>query len=160
MRSIARLAPAALATTILLSACGGSAPTATQFGCENWCGSAQATVTIAGDTRIISGGGCYDTGAGIDIRIGDWQGLAGVSDYLALYGFPPGGPTPGPVQTGPDANSSELAVPPVEAAGAIDGVPFILGGDVRVEFTGTGAGTFSGTDTAGGGKVTGTFTCN
>ncbi len=131
-------------------------------GCDQWCGNGSATVTVSGTTTTISGGGCYNAGAaGYDIRFGDWQGLEGLSSYLALTAYMAGGPTPPPAPT-----TNPLAAPtptghasPI-ASGSVAGNPFVLGDDAVVTLNANGTGTFSGTDLDGAGVVTGTYTCN
>jgi hypothetical protein len=144
-----------------LAACGsGSAtPTADPL-CDHWCGNASASVTLGGQVYNINGGGCYDRGPdGVDVRIGDWQGLQGPSTYLGLTGWRPG-TTRGPIATAPGQGVGGAGNPDGDVvAGSIEGAPFILGQDTVVTFTSQNAGTFSGTDVNGGYRVTGTFTC-
>ena len=131
-------------------------------GCDHWCGNGHAVVTVAGTTATISGGGCFDQGsAGYDIRFGDWQGLQGVSSYLAVTAYRVGGPTPTPAIT-PDPraapSATDHAVPLV--GGSIAGSPFVLGSDTVITFNADGTGSFSGTDLNGAGLVTGTYRCS
>lgn len=148
-----------------------SQPTATPAGnaggpgpgtdCEHWCGNGSAVVTIGGVTTAIQGGGCYDQGsAGYDIRFGDWQGLQGVSSYLALTAYRIGGPTPTPAIT-----ANPLAAPSAtdhvtpDVSGSVDGSPFVLGDDTVVTFNADGTGSYSGTDLNGAGLIKGTYRC-
>jgi hypothetical protein len=130
-------------------------------GCQNWCGSGSATVTLGGATTTISGGGCYDMGAaGVDARFGDWQGVQGVSSYLQLIAFRAGGATPTTAATrnpqlGPDAT----AYPPSNVNGSVNGNPFVLDSAALITLAADGRGTFSGNDVNGLGLVKGTFNC-
>jgi hypothetical protein len=130
-------------------------------GCEQWCGNGSAAVTIGGVTTTISGGGCLDQGAaGYDIRFGDWQGLQGVSSYLAVTAYRAGGPTPTPAITpNPLAAPSATDHASPLVSGSVGGSPFILGSDSVVIFGADGTGSFSGTDLDGAGLIKGTFTC-
>jgi hypothetical protein len=130
-------------------------------GCDHWCGNGSASVTLGGATTTISGGGCFDTGAtGYDIRFGDWQGLQGVSSYLAVNAYRAGGPTPTPIPTAdPLAAPSATGHPSPQVSGSISGVPFVLGTDTVVTFKADGTGSFQGTDVDGAGPVKGTYTC-
>jgi hypothetical protein len=153
------------ALTVIAAGCDtGTQPAPTQgpdTGCDHWCGNGSASVTLGVNTTTISGGGCYDTGAtGYDIRFGDWQGLQGISSYLAVTAYRAGGATPTPIPT-----ANPLAAPsatdhlsPV-VSGSISGSPFVLGGDAVVTFKADGTGSFQGTDVDGAGLVKGTFTC-
>ena len=130
--------------------------------CEHWCGNGSAAVTIGGVTTTITGGGCYDQGsAGYDIRFGDWQGLQGVSSYLALTAYRAGGPTPTPAIT-----PNPLAAPSAtdhfapDVNGSVSGSPFVLGDDTVITFNADGTGSFSGTDLNGAGLIKGTYRCN
>ncbi len=142
--------------SLCAAACGSAAATPTSGSdCQHWCGSASASVTLAGKTATISGGGCFDGGAaGIDVRIGDWQN--GVGDFLQLSGYRPGGPTAAPtVQPTDDSGNPEVTP---RAIGSVSGTPFISD-DAAVTFTSATSGKFQGTDVNGYGPVTGTFTC-
>jgi hypothetical protein len=135
----------------------GSNVSATTPDCENWCGNGWAAVTIDGLTTQISGGGCYDRGAGgIDARFGDWQDGSG--DYLGIIGYRPGGATPAPATPGPTDEG-----PPAVAGGSAGGTQFVLGADAIITFGAGGSGSFSGTDvsngTTGGFPIKGTFYC-
>jgi hypothetical protein len=152
-----RLAALVALISLFGAACGSAATTPVPTtDCQHWCGTASASVTFAGQTATISGGGCYDQGSeGIDVRIGDWQG-EGVGDYVQLSGYRPGGPTPGPTATSSDGSGDAGASP--QAAGNVGGTPF-TSFDAVVTFTSDQGGTFSGTDVNGLGPVSGTFTC-
>jgi hypothetical protein len=142
-----------LALGLFVAACGGGG--AQNTGCDHWCGNGSATVTMAGATTTISGGGCYDVGAaGVDVRFGDWQGLEGLSSYLMLVTYRAGGPTAAATPTpAPSAHLSPNII------GSINGKPFILGDDAVVALSADGTGSFSGTDVNGYGAVKGKFTC-
>jgi hypothetical protein len=153
MHSAIKRTSVVLAMTLAVTAC--SSPTATPtIDCQDWCGGAWATVAIANTTWTINGGGCLDEGSdGINVRIGDWQGLQGLSDYIELTGYRPGGPTPVPAPTlGPDDHPG----PTVD--GSVNGQPFVLLGGT-VTFTSANGGVYSGTDANGAGAVSGTFSC-
>jgi len=157
----APLLPAVLVLAVLLSGCSsGASPTGGlggSPGCANWCGNGSATVTIAGHTTTISGGGCYDEGsAGVDIRFGDW-GPNGTGDYLTLVAYRAGGPTPAPAATPAGPNATQYPTPTV--SGNVSGSPFVLGADTVVMLNADGTGSFSGTDMNGLGVVDGSFTC-
>jgi hypothetical protein len=124
--------------------------------CSHWCGTGTATITFLGNSGTVSGGGCYDTGTtdGIDARFGDWQGIAGLTNYLSLYILP--APLANPTL---DENGATPMYDPV-VSGSLDGSPFVLGPDVVIRYSADGTGTFSGTDMNGGGTASGTFTCN
>jgi len=113
-RSRRRRAPLVLliAIGVLVAACGsGSAggAGANQANCDHWCGHGTATVTIAGTTTKISGGGCYDQGSdGVDVRFGDWMD-DGPINYLALTVYRAGGPTPPPADAQPPAATDPAA---------------------------------------------------
>jgi hypothetical protein len=130
-------------------------------GCDHWCGNGSAVVTIGGVTTNITGGGCYDQGsAGYDIRFGEWQGLQGVSSYLALTAYRAGGPTPTPAITpNPLAapSATDHATPLVN--GSVGGSPFVLGDDTVITFNADGTGSYSGTDLNGAGLIKGTYRC-
>jgi hypothetical protein len=130
-------------------------------GCDHWCGNGSAVVTIGGVTTTIDGGGCYDQGsAGYDIRFGDWQGLQGVSSYLALTAYRAGGPTSTPAITpNPLAapSATDHATPLVN--GSVGGSPFVLGDDTVITFNADGTGSYSGTDLNGAGLIKGTYRC-
>jgi hypothetical protein len=154
----ARLAALAVLLALAAAGCGSAAatPSATS-DCEHWCGNATAAVVFEGQTSTVSGGGCYDAGsAGIDVRIGDWQG-EGVGDFLQLTGYRPGGPTQGPT-VAPTDDSGNPELPPA-VVGSVGGMPFDLGPDAIVTFENATSGKFSGSDVNGYGDVTGTFTC-
>jgi hypothetical protein len=124
-------------------------------GCENWCGNGSATVTIAGTTSNISGGGCYDRGAeGIDARFGDWQGVQGAANYLAFLAYRPGGATPTPAIAG-----ATPQYPANPLSGSVGGSPFVLGPSSVITFNSDNTGTFSGIDVNEGTSVSGTFVC-
>ncbi|MGD0123636.1 MAG: hypothetical protein ABSC46_13920 [Candidatus Limnocylindrales bacterium] len=131
-------------------------------GCDHWCGNGSAVVSIGGVTTTITGGGCYDQGSdGYDIRFGDWQGLQGVSSYLALTAYRAGGPTPTPaITTNPLAapSATDHATPLV--SGSVGGSPFVLGDDTVITFNTDGTGSFSGTDLNGAGLIKGTYRCS
>jgi len=156
-----------LAATALLSTPGRPTPTSSapnsivDAGCEHWCGRGSASVTIGGASTSISGGGCFDQGsAGYDIRFGDWQGVQGVSSYLALTAYRVGGATPTPAIT-----ANPLAAPSATdhfsplVSGSVGGSPFVLGDDTVVAFNADGTGSFSGTDLNDAGMITGTYRC-
>ncbi|MFI5258428.1 MAG: hypothetical protein ACHQ01_02285 [Candidatus Limnocylindrales bacterium] len=157
----------ALVTAVAAVAAGcGSSSVATSgpggSGCDYWCGNGSATVTIGSTTTSISGGGCYDGGsAGVDARFGDW-GPTGIGDYLTLIAYRAGGPTPTPVATttGPPAGPTPTGHPSPNVSGSVNGTPFVLGTDTVVSLGANGAGSFSGTDLNGIGRVKGTFTCS
>jgi len=156
-----------LAGTALLSTSGGQAATPADVpngdaGCDHWCGNGSAVVTIGGTTTTVSGGGCYDQGsAGYDIRFGDWQGLHGVSSYLAVTAYRAGGPTPTPAITpNPQAAPSATDHASPLVSGSVGGNPFVLGGDTVVVFNADGTGSFSGTDLNGADLIKGTYSCN
>jgi hypothetical protein len=136
----------------------GAAPTdalSATPGCENWCGNGSATVTIAGTTSDISGGGCYDRGAdGIDARFGDWQGVQGAASYLAFIAYRPGGATPTPAIAG-----ATPQYPANPLSGSVGGSPFVLGPSAVITFNSDNTGSFSGIDINQGGSVSGTFVC-
>lgn len=138
----------------------GSGGTDGANGCDRWCGSGSATVTIGGATQSVSGGGCVDGGlAGVDARFGDWRSVNGLSSYLMLIAYRPGTPTPTPGPTlGPDAAPTGPASPAV--IGSANGQPFALGPAAIVAIAANGTGSFSGTDVNGYGPVTGTFSCS
>jgi hypothetical protein len=158
----ARPAPSArlgilVAIALLAAGCGSAAAPTPGFDCGHWCGNASATVTYAGQTSTISGGGCYDGGsAGIDVRIGDWQG-EGTGDFLMLEGYRPGGPTPNPTVGATDDAGNPI--PSATVTGNVAGTPFTLDTNGAVVFTSATAGTFSGDDVNGNGAVSGTFNC-
>lgn len=155
------VAALALLTAAAVAGCGSESATPSgDASCDHWCGHASAQVTVGGQTYPIFGGGCYDRGPdGVDVRIGDWQGLQGASSYLGLTGWRPG-TTRGPIATAPGQGIGGPGNPDGDlAAGSINGSPFALGADTVVTFTSQNAGTFSGTDVNGTFRVTGTFTC-
>ena len=131
-------------------------------GCDHWCGNGSASVTIGGATTTISGGGCVDTGAtGYDIRFGDWQGLQGISSYVALTAFRVGGATPTPAPTSnPQASPGATDHASALVTGSVGGNPFVLGNDTIVTLNADGTGSFSGTDVDGAGLIKGTYRCN
>ena len=156
-----------LAGTAAVATQGGPATTDTgapgvDTGCDHWCGNGSAVVTIGGQTTTVQGGGCYDQGsAGYDIRFGDWQGLQGVSSYVALTAYRAGGPTPTPAITvNPLAAPSATDHFAPDVNGSVDGSPFVLGDDTVVTFNADGTGSYSGTDLNGAGLVKGTYRCN
>jgi hypothetical protein len=158
----APLVLAVLVLSVLVYGCSsGASPTGgvgDSPGCDHWCGNGSATVTIAGNTTTISGGGCFDGGsAGVDLRFGDW-GANGVGDYLTLIAHHAGGPTYTPEATPAGPNASQYPTPTV--SGSVSGNPFVLGGDAVVILNADGTGFFSGTDVNGIGFVKGTFTCS
>ena len=145
-----------VALAVLAGACGpGSSAASDTSGCDHWCGNGSASVTMKGVTATVTGGGCYDGGlAGVDIRLGDWQGIEGLSNYLMLLAYRVSGPTAVPTPTpGPSDNLTPTAT------GSINGTPFTLGSDTVITLNADGLGSFSGTDVNGYGLVKGTFTC-
>jgi hypothetical protein len=152
----ARLAILAAAVSFAAVGCASAAPTPS-FDCGHWCGNASATVTYGGQSGRIDGGGCYNAGsAGIDVRIGDWQG-EGTGDFLMLEGYAPGGPTPAPTVAATDDSGNP--VPTATVTGSFAGTPFTVVTNSAVKFTSATGGTFSGTDVNGNGPVSGAFTC-
>jgi hypothetical protein len=153
---LSALAVAAVAAVGCASTPAPTDPLSGGVSCEHWCGHGSATVTLAGVTTTISGGGCYDRGpAGVDARFGNWQDdPGGGASYVALTAYRVGGPTPTPPTS---AATDEHPSPAV--GGSIDGNSFILIANTRVTLAASGTGTFSGTDDNGNGTVTGTFTC-
>jgi hypothetical protein len=140
---------------IVVGGCGsGAAPSDNANGCDHWCGNGSATVTFAGSTETISGGGCFDTGsAGIDARFGDWQGITGISDYVSLTVGRPSAVIPTAAPVAPTGPASPLV------SGSVHGQPFVLGTGAIVAMTPDGTGSFSGIDVNGGGSASGTFSC-
>ena len=156
-----------LAGTAAVATQGGQAATPADApnvadGCDHWCGNGSAVVTIGGTTTTISGGGCFEQGsAGYDIRFGDWQGLQGVSAYLAVTAYRAGGATPTPAITpNPLAAPSATDHASPLVSGSVGGSPFILGDDTVVTFASDGTGSFSGTDLDGAGVIKGTYRCS
>ena len=158
----------ALLAVVAVSAAGcdtATPPTTGQggdSGCDHWCGNGSASVTIGGATTTISGGSCFDTGAtGYDIRFGDWQGLQGISSYIALTAYRVGGPTPTPAPTpNPQATPGATDHASALVTGSVGGDPFVLGNDTVVTLNADGTGSFSGTDVNGAGPIKGTYRCN
>jgi hypothetical protein len=161
IRRLPQLAAVLVLAALLAGCSSGAFPTGgvgNSPGCDHWCGYGSATVTIAGATKTISGGGCYDGGSdGVDTRFGDWS-ADGTGDYLTLIAYRAGGPTPLPGATpaGPDAT----VYPTPTVSGSVSGNPFVLGSDAVVILESDGTGSFSGTDVNGMGFVQGTFTCD
>jgi hypothetical protein len=154
-----------IAVAIAVGGCGSPASTANAGngpGCDKWCGTGSASVTFAGATATVSGGGCYDTGAaGVDARFGDWQGDTGGDAYLMLTVYHPGALVPTPLTTAPAANSTPDTGPAAPTGeGSIDGQPFILAPGAILSIRADGTGSFSGTDVNGGGPASGTFSCH
>lgn len=153
------------AVAIAVAACGSGASATggpgNAEGCDKWCGNGSATVTFAGQTDKITGGGCYDTGAaGIDARFGDWQGLSG-GDYLSLTVYRPGAFVPTPLATAPSPNAPADTGPAAPTAdGNVAGQTFILAPGAVIAITPDGTGSFSGIDVNGGGPASGYFTCH
>ncbi len=157
----------ALGLALVIGGCGSSSNSTSDGGgngggCEHWCGNGSARVSAGGVTTTITGGGCYDSGAaGIDARFGDWQGTAGVSEYLTVAGYRAGGSTPTPAPTAnPLASPTATGHPNVAVSAAIAGQVVVLDTSAVVTFAPDGSGSFSGTDLNGSGNVTGTFSCS
>lgn len=160
-RASFRLAIVAILALVAAGCDAGTGPAPAGTGCDHWCGNGSATVTIAGTTTSIAGGGCYDGGsAGVDARFGDW-GENGIGDFLTLTAYRAGGPTPTPIPTPsvPPAGPTATGHPNPNVAGSVNGAPFVLGTDTVVSLSASGYGAFSGTDMNGAGLVKGTFTC-
>jgi hypothetical protein len=159
--AIVLVAGLALVGTACGSGSGATAnPGANSAGCENWCGNGSARVTAGGATTTITGGGCYDQGAGgIDARFGDW-GDGGTGDYLAITGYRAGGPTPTPAPTTNAAHPSATDHANYPGDGSVGGLPFILDTGATITFEADGSGSFSGSDVNGAGQVSGSFSCS
>ena len=144
-----------VAMAVLAAGCDSASATGGGTGCDHWCGTGSATVTMRGTTTTVSGGGCYDGGsAGVDVRFGDWRNSEGLSSYVMLVAYRTGGASAAPTPT--PAPSDHLAP---TAIGSVNGNPFTLGSDTVVTLDANGTGSFSGTDVNGYGLVKGTFTC-
>ncbi len=156
----APLVLAVLVLAVLVDGCSsGASPTGgvgDSPGCDHWCGNGSATVTIAGNTTTISGGGCYDGGsAGVDLRFGDW-GANGVGDYLTLIAYRAGGPRHA---RGNARRSERQPIPNADRQRQRLGQPIRPRGGCGRDLNADGTGSFSGTDVNGIGLVKGTFTC-
>jgi hypothetical protein len=107
---------------------------------DYWCGTGSAQVSIAGTVYTFSPGGCLDDGVdAIAFRMGDFEHA---------------GPEAGDWFSGIVYRSA--AAPTI--SGKIGNQAFVLA-NATATVGPNGEVTFSGTDTVGGGKVTGTFNC-
>jgi hypothetical protein len=118
---------------------GGATPAPTGHAT----GTATATVTFNGQTYNLFGGTCTDIGTvlGTEVAVGDFaNGVAGSGDYLDLF-----------------VKGNTVST----VGGRAGGVPWALATGKQSGSIGSDMkGTFSGTDFASGGPVSGTFSCN
>jgi hypothetical protein len=146
-----------LVGALVLAACGGTnattvpktgaagSPGASQAAlsgtnCSDWCGTGSAKITIGATTTTITGGACLVEGDAVDARFGDWWAVPHAAGELVLLGYLSGGTKP-------------------TISGTAGTTLFVLGDDAVATVAADGSGSFSGSNSVGPDKVSGTWTC-
>jgi hypothetical protein len=148
-----RLVLVALVAVMAVAACSSSSgdaagnnatagPTGTpQPSCLDWCGTGSATITVAGATVTVTGGGCVVQGDSVDARFGDWWAGSSSTNQVMILAY----------------KTAKVAP---QVSGNAKGTRFILGKDVAATVAAAMTGTFSGTNSILGSQmISGTFTC-
>ena len=144
-----KLALLSLVAAMALSACGGSNASPTPGGgaapsaggsCSYWCGTGSATVTVDGTSTTVASGGCLVQSAAVDARFGDWWNGGTATAEVAILAY-----------------KTDSKAPTI--SGKVGSTYFVLGTDATATVGADGSGTFSGTNSIGTGKISGTWTC-